>query len=303
MRDALEIPAQDGQRITWIGAAVNALLIVLKALAGWLGNSQALIADAVHSVSDFFTDAVVLWGLKAGRRRPDEGHPFGHARFETIASALVGFALLAVAVGIGQDAAKHIYFHEESNPGWVAVVVAGLSIAAKEWLYRYTVIVGRRIRSMAVVANAWHHRSDALSSVAVLAGVLAARLHPDWHILDAVAALLVSVFVLAAGADILWGAIKEFTDAAPSAQVLDKLRTCIEAIPGVRGHHDLKVRSSGGLLMVQTHVEVDARLSVAEGHRIAQAVEDCLRSDVEDVADVIVHIDPIGDDRRRPRGD
>jgi len=291
MRYALDKPTTEGQRITLIGAAVNALLIVLKGLAGWLGGSQALIADAVHSISDFFTDAVVLWGLRAGRRSPDEGHHFGHARYETVASGLVGLALMAVAAGIGQEAAKNIYFHAESHPGWPAVFAAGISILLKEWLYRYTVIVGRRIKSMAVVANAWHHRSDALSSVAVLAGVLAARLNPSLHILDAVAALLVSVFVLKAGVDILWRAIKEMTDAAPSTQVLDKMRACTEGVQGVRGHHDLRVRSSGGLLMVQIHVEVDGQLSVAEGHRIAKAVESCLLKDVDDVADVIVHVD------------
>jgi cation diffusion facilitator family transporter len=257
-----------------------------------LGNSQALIADAVHSISDFFSDAVVLWGLKVGRRGADDDHHFGHARFETVASALVGVALVAVAVGIGQDAAKNIYFHEENHPGWVAVLAAAFSIVSKEWLFRYTLVVGRRIKSMAVVANAWHHRTDALSSVAVLAGVLAARLHPELHILDAVAALLVSVFVLKAGVDILWAAMKEMTDAAPSAEVLDSMRSCVECVHGVRGHHDLKVRSSGGLLMVQIHVQVDGRLSVVEGHRIAKEVEDCLLRDVEDVVDVMVHIDP-----------
>ena len=207
--------------------------------------------------------------------------------------------MVAVAVGIGQDAAKNIYFHKESHPGWLAVFAAGISILSKEWLYRYTVIVGRRIKSMAVVANAWHHRSDALSSVAVLAGVLAARLDPDLHILDAVAALLVSVFVLKAGVDILWRAIKEMTDAAPSTQVLDKMRTCTESVQGIQGHHDLRVRSSGGLLMVQIHVEVEGRLSVAEGHRIAKAVEACLLRDVEDVADVIVHVDAACEDGGR----
>ena len=300
MRRELERPAAEGQRVTWIGAAVNVVLILIKGSAGWLGNSQALIADAVHSISDFFTDAVVLWGLKAGSRSADDDHHFGHARFETMASALVGVALVAVAVGIGQDAAKNIYFHEESHPGWLAVLAAGFSILSKELLYRYTVVVGRRIKSMAVVANAWHHRSDALSSVAVLAGVLAARLHPELHILDAVAALLVSVFVLKAGVDILWGALKEMTDAAPSAQVVDDLRSCVEGVQGVRGHHDLRVRSSGGLLMVQIHVQVEGRLSVAEGHRIAKAVETCLLRDVEDVVDVIVHVDPSSEDDGSP---
>ena len=179
-----------GHRVTWTGAGVNAFLVVLKLAGGLLGNSQALVADAVHSVSDFVTDAVVLIGLSLGRRAPDESHHFGHGRIETLASALVGLSLIGVAIGLGWRAGQDILAGGGSRPTWLAVVVAAVSVVAKEVLFQLTIRVGRRIHSPVVVANAWHHRSDALSSVAVLVGVGATLIRPDWHVLDAFAALL-----------------------------------------------------------------------------------------------------------------
>jgi cation diffusion facilitator family transporter len=208
--------ANSGERVTVIGVVANAFLIVLKFLAGIFGHSQALIADAIHSISDFFTDAVVLVGLRMGRKAPDEDHHFGHGRIETTASGIVGVSLLVVAVFIGYDASRDIYLHTESHPTWLAIAGAAISILVKEFLYRYTIIVGRRIKSAAVTANAWHHRSDALSSVAVLIGVTAAQIKPDWHILDAYAALLVTFFIVKVALEILRDALREITDTAPS---------------------------------------------------------------------------------------
>ena len=206
---------REGRRVTWIGVGANALLIVVKFVAGVLGHSQALIADAVHSVSDFFTDAVVLLGLWYGRRPPDEDHHFGHARIETMASAVVGFSLITVALYLGYRSAMNIYLHGNMHPTYPALIGAAVSIAVKEALYQYTAIVGKRIRSEAVIANAWHHRSDALSSVAVLIGVGGAVINPGWYILDAYAALLVSFFIAKVGIDVLWKALREMADTAP----------------------------------------------------------------------------------------
>ncbi|MFY9396944.1 MAG: cation diffusion facilitator family transporter [Desulfomonilia bacterium] len=284
---------RQGKRITWVGMAVNALLMAAKFAAGIIGNSQALIADAVHTVSDFFTDFVVILGLKMGRKPPDAEHPFGHGRIETMASAVVGFALVGVAIAIGLSAALDIYHHVERRPTWIAVAAAALSILAKEVLYRYTVSVGRRIRSQAVIANAWHHRSDALSSVAVLVGVTGAQLRPEWHILDAYAALLVAFFIVKVGGDVLWKAIKEFADTAPGPEVLDKIRGCVLEVQGVRGIHDLKVRSTGGILEVQIHLEVDRALTIEEGHLIINEARSCLRDEVSEVGEITVHLDPV----------
>jgi cation diffusion facilitator family transporter len=283
---------RSGYRVTLVGALVNVLLVVFKFMAGWLGNSQAMIADAVHTVSDLFTDVVVLLGLKMGRAPADQNHHFGHARLETMTSAVVGLALMGVAVYIGLTAAFDIYHHTVYQPTWLAVAAAAVSIASKEALYRYTAVVGRRINSAAVLANAWHHRSDALSSVAVLLGVGAAALNPDWHILDAYAAFLVSFFVLKAGLDIVWQALKEFTDAAPRPEVLAKIKDCARGVVGVMEVHDLKARVSGGRYQMELHIGVDGSLQVTEGHRIAKDVEKCLRREVALLEQVIIHVDP-----------
>ncbi len=170
--------ARAGRSVTLIGALVNSLLILVKFLAGILGQSQALIADAVHSISDLFTDAVVLFGLKIGQKAPDEEHQFGHARIETLASAIVGLALIATALYLGIDASLNIYNHTEYHPTGLALIGAGISIAFKEGLYHYTVRTGKRIKSQLIVANAWHHRSDAISSIP--AGLAVAGTAPSW---------------------------------------------------------------------------------------------------------------------------
>lgn len=285
-----------GQRVTWAGVAANAFLIVLKFLAGIFGHSQALIADAIHSVSDFITDGVVLVGLRMGRKAPDADHHFGHARIETTASGIVGICLLAVAVFIGYDAARDIYRHTESHPTWLAVAAAALSILVKEVLYRYTVLVGRRIKSPVVVANAWHHRSDALSSIAVLIGVTAAQIKPDWHILDAYAALLVSFFIVKVALDILRDMFREITDTAPDPEVIERIMKCIRSVSNVIAVHDLRARTIGGRHEVSVHVVVDPNLTVIEGHNTAQEVERCLLGEIEDVGEITVHVDPVGAD-------
>ncbi len=283
---------RDRNAITLIGLGVNAFLVVLKLLAGWFGRSQALIADAVHSISDLLTDGIVLAGLHAGGKEPDERHPFGHARMETLASAFVGIGLIGTAVYLGVDAGLSIHRHTETHPIHWALFGAGFSIACKETLYQYTVRVGKRAQSALIVANAWHHRSDALSSVAVFLGVLGTWIHPQWHVLDAYAALLVSFFIVKVGLDTLWNSLHEFTDTAPPPDVIDQITECILHTQGVQSTHDLRVRTSGGLYQMETHIVVDGELSVAEGHRIAKNVEACLKEDVKEVDRVIIHVDP-----------
>jgi len=290
--------AKAGRSVTLIAALVNAFLILFKFLAGIFGHSQALIADAVHSISDLFTDFVVLLGLKIGRKAPDEKHHFGHARIETLASAIVGLALITTALYLGIKASWNIYHHTEYHPTWLALVGAGASIALKEALYHYTIHIGRRIKSSAIVANAWHQRSDALSSVAVLLGVAGARIKPSWHILDSLAALCVSFFIIKVGLDILWGALREFTDTAPQPEVLNKIDSCIRSAEGVIDMHDLRARTSGGMYQMELHIVVDGRLTVTEGHRIAKAVETCLAEEVADIDRIIVHVDPAMEEKK-----
>jgi len=287
-----------GQRVTWVGAFANALLIICKFTMGIFGHSQALIADAVHSVSDLFTDVIVLLGLRIGGKAPDEEHHFGHARIETLASAVVGLSLIATAIYLGIEAGLNIFRHAEYHPTNLALIGAGVSIAIKEGLYHYTVRVGRRIKNQLIVSNAWHHRSDSLSSVAVFIGVTGALIKPSWHILDAFAALLVSFFIVKVGLDILVKSLREFTDTAPSPEIISKISHCTKNVEGVLDTHDLKVRTSGGLYQMEAHIVVDGQLTVKEGHRIAKAVERCLVKEIEDLDRVIVLVDPAGEDEK-----
>jgi cation diffusion facilitator family transporter len=281
-----------GRGVTVVGAVVNVMLALVKFVAGVIGQSQALIADAVHSISDLITDGIVLLGMKMGRREPDESHHFGHARLETLAAGTVGLALIGTASYIGAEAIMNIYNQVEYHPKPLALLAAVVSIVTKEALYRYTVITGRRINSQLIVANAWHHRSDALSSLAVLLGVGGALLNPEWHILDAYAALLVSFFIIKVGLGILRDTLREFTDTAPDPVVLEQIRDCAQGVEGVMGMHDLRVRTSGGRYQMEAHIVVEGGLTVTAGHGVAKAVETCLMEEIEDLDRVIIHVDP-----------
>jgi cation diffusion facilitator family transporter len=292
MAESNSTSASTGSRVTLVGVLVNTFLILLKLVAGIFGNSQALIADAVHSFSDLFTDVVVLIGLKISNKPPDKTHHFGHARIETLSSTIVGMALIGTALYIGIEASLTIYHHTEYHPTVLALFGAGVSIVLKEILYHYTIRTGRRIKSQLIVANAWHHRSDALSSVAVFIGVAGTQINPSWHILDSFAALLVSFFIIKVGLDILRDALREFTDTAPNPEIVGKIQQCALSVNGVVGTHDLRVRTSGGLYQMEIHIVVDGGLTVSEGHKIAKAVEGCLVEDVGNFGSITIHMDP-----------
>jgi len=291
----METSATAGKKITLVGVLVNAFLILLKLVAGVFGSSQALIADAVHSISDLFTDVVVLIGIKISHKPPDKTHHFGHARIETLASTIVGMALIGTALYLGISASLTIYRHTEYHPTTLALFGAGVSIVLKEALYHYTIRTGRRIKSQLIVANAWHHRSDALSSVAVLIGVGGTMINPSWHVLDAFAALLVSFFIVKVGLEILRDTLREFTDTAPHPEIIGKIKRCALSVNGVVDTHDLRVRTSGGQYQMEMHIVVDGLLTVSEGHKIAKAVESCLMEDVGNLDRIIIHVDPEGE--------
>ncbi|MBI9075670.1 MAG: cation transporter [Desulfatibacillum sp.] len=290
--DDLSTQANDGYRVTIVGLVANIVLVAVKLALGILGRSQALIADAVHSVSDLFTDLVVILGLHYGRRSADDQHHFGHGRLETMSTTVVSIFLAAAGIGIGFDAARSIYLKTTCHPSWIALIGAGLSIIVKEVLYRYTVHVGNKIKSKVVVANAWHHRSDAWSSIAVFAGVAGAQIHPSLNVLDSIAALLVSFVVLMVGVKMFWSTIRELSDAAPDSDTLKRITGCICGVSGVQDVHDLKVRTSADMLQMQVHIVVDGSLSVRAGHSIAKEVEQCLFDEISEVVDIVVHVDP-----------
>ncbi len=285
-----------GLRVTWVGAAVNALLVVLKIVFGLAARSQALVADGVHSLSDLLSDLIVVLGLKFGRKEADASHPYGHGRIETMAGMVVGLILIAVAAYLAYQAVAGLYQGQSHRPGLAAIVVAAVSILLKEALYQSTIRVGKRIRSLALVGNALHHRSDALSSVAVLIGVGAARLHPDWAIADVLAALVVTYFIVKVGGKLVLAGAREVVDTAPDRDILRQLELLANEIAGVEEAHDLKARYSGSDILVEIHIVVDPDLTVRQGHVIADEVRLRLVEAIPEVSRVLVHVDPEPDE-------
>jgi cation diffusion facilitator family transporter len=292
----------DGLRVTWVGLFVNVGLIVIKLWGGFVGRSQALLADAAHSISDLFSDAIVLVGLRWGRKSADFDHPYGHGRIETISCLLVGFLLLVLSLWIGYEAVDKMISGDHVVPRPITIVVAAASVLAKELIYWYTVRVGRRIRSDVVITNAWHHRTDALSSVAVLGGVLIAQINPEWYFADAIAALVVSLVVFRIATNQIGSSFKELADTAPDKDVMLQLHREATAVDGVLQVHALKARHSGPTLLVEMDIVVDGGITVHHGHEIAEAVRNRLLAKVDRISDVMVHVEPESELRPNRRG-
>ncbi len=292
-----EEDSRRARRATVAGLVVNILLTGFKFAAGILGHSQAVVADAVHSLSDMATDVMILVGIRYWSRPADADHPYGHRRIETVVTGLIGFSLAAVGVGLGYNALATMPDEHGSPPEWVAFAAAAAAVVVKEIVYRWTVAVGRRIRSTAVIANAWHHRSDALSSVPTALAVLGARLVPEWAFLDHVGAVVVAVFILHAAWRIVFPAMGQLIDAGAPREVIEKIEKISRSTPGVRGVHAIRTRYLGPALMVDLRVHVAPEMTVLEGHGVA---EDVRRRLVEDeggsIIDVVVHVEPYEED-------
>lgn len=283
------------QRVTVVGAVVNVVLAVAKVLFGWLGHSAALIADGIHSLSDLLSDVMVWFAASHGGRGADEEHPYGHARVETLATAGLGLLLILVAAGIAWDAATRLFAPERLMiPGMLALVVAIVSILAKEALYHYTARAAKRLRSKMLRANAWHHRSDAISSVVVVIGVAGTMAGLPY--LDAVAAVLVGVMVGKIGWDLAASALRELIDTGLESDRLRAIRAAIARVEGVQDLHMLRTRRMGHDALADVHILVGPKVSVSEGHQIAEEVRRRLIQDIEELTDVTVHIDPEDDE-------
>jgi len=280
------------QRTTFVGLVVNLLLAAAKFMAGILASSQALIADAAHSLSDSTTDIAVIVGAPYWSAPADTDHPYGHGRIETVITFLIGGVLAAVGIGLAYKALGSMIVPAENPPGWAAFAVACLSMVAKEWLFRWTLRVGRRVRSAAMVANAWHHRTDGMSSLPVAIAVLGIHIRPEWTFLDPVAAVIVSVFVFQAAWKIGWPAVRQLIDAGAAREDREEILRLALAVEGVEQVHGLRTRHAGPGLHVDIHVLVDPDLSVRHGHEIAGSVKSHLLRDGPDVFDVLVHIEP-----------
>ncbi|MFC1650863.1 cation diffusion facilitator family transporter [Candidatus Latescibacterota bacterium] len=286
-----------GIKVTINGMIVNALLILVKLTGGLLGSSAAMIADAIHSVSDFLTDIGVLAGLKFLSKPADKNHPYGHGRLETAISLLMGIIIVLTGFGLLKNAANSLFDATKGilpeMPGYIALFTGAVSIFSKEALYHYTNFIAKKIGSHTLKANAWHHRTDALSSVGTVAGIGGAiMLGNNWTILDPLAALFVSILVIKVGVGIGWKTIRELSDEAFSLDRQEKLKNAILNVDGVQGVHNLRTRSLGRYASVDAHINVDPFITVHESHIIATEAEDAARNTFANIAFVTIHVEP-----------
>ena len=293
-----EIRTKASQKVTLVGAIVDFLLAVFKVMAGMFGNSGALIADGIHSFSDLLSDGVVWYAAKHSADEADEEHPYGHERFETVATLGLSIILAIIGTGIIFDAFNRLSSPSELTHSALLLSVTALSIFSKEALYWYTLKVAKTYKSEMLKANAWHHRSDALSSIVVFIGILGSL--NGYLYLDGVAAIVVGLMVIYIAWELGIGATKELVDTSIDAAQVAQLRHTIGMISGVNNVHSLRTRKIGQAISADVHVQVDPFLSVSEGHIISVSVERVAKECLEDLHDVTVHIDPEDDETAAP---
>lgn len=298
MSTEAEIRKHKIYRVTFIGFVVNIILSFGKLAAGIFGRSGAMIADAVHSFSDMATDVVVIVFARISAKPEDEGHDFGHGKFETLATLIISLALVAVGAGILWDSIRSIHTVLDGEllprPGIVALIAAVVSIAAKEVLYRYTVRVGRHLDSPSVVANAWHHRSDALSSIGTLFGIGCAYFLGDkWRIADPIAALLVSVFIFKIAFDLMRTGIDELLEKSLPTEIEDEIISIITTCDQIHAPHNLRTRRIGASIAIEVHVRMDGAMSVARSHELTVDAEQRLRERFGQGTMIAIHVEPL----------
>jgi len=282
-------------KASYVGAAVNVTQTLIKIGFGILGQSAALIADGIHSLSDLLSDLLVIIAVRLGSREADHDHPYGHRRFETIATVILGISLIGIGGGIAWSVMERMGNPEHLPvPNEISLAVAAVSILINEWLYHYTKRIAKTTRSKLLMANAWHQRSDALTSVVVLFGIGAVML--GYPLADAIAAIVVALMVAKIGLTLVVGSIKELVDTSLPPAVVTEIRSSIMAIDGVEGIHLLRSRQMGEDALIDAHIVVDPRITVSEGHMIGDIVRDDLIKRFDDVMDVLVHVDPEDDE-------
>jgi cation diffusion facilitator family transporter len=290
-----KIRERETRRITLWGVFINSFLAIIKVTGGIIGQSQALLADGIHSLSDLISDGMVLLAAKHAAEEADEDHPYGHGRFETLATVALGLFLIAAALGIAYDAILRLQNPEElAVPATFTLIIAAISIFANEGLFHATRAVANRIRSPMLEANAWHHRSDAISSIVVLVGVGATL--AGYPLFDGIAAIVVALMIAKIGYDLGMQSVQELVDTALEPEMVDEIRETILNISDVRQLHMLRSRRMGHNALIDVHIQVSPRLSVSEGHHISEAVEQAVIDSFDEVNDVTVHIDPEDDE-------
>lgn len=285
-------------KVTLAGTAVNAVLIVLKLMAGIIGKSSAMVADAVHSLSDFVTDIIVLVFVRISGKPHDKSHDYGHGKFETLATMIIGLILATAGIGLFVNSLglvlDSIHGTELPRPTMVALVVALFSIVSKEGLYQYTVAKGRNFNSQAVVANAWHHRSDAISSIGTLAGIAGAMaLGEKWRVLDPLAAIVVSFFIIKTGYDIVKPCVSELLEGSLPESTEKEIHDIVMSVEGIQGLHNLRTRRIGNNIAVDLHAKMDGDMTLTEAHSLATTAEQRLKSRFGEGTYISIHMEPV----------
>ena len=285
-------------RITFVGSVGNLILLLFKFVAGIWGHSSAMLADAVHSLSDFVTDVVVIVFVNISSKPKDAGHDYGHGKYETLATSIIGLALLVVGVSLFWDSLHKVFDYwvlgePLESPGWIALMAALVSILIKELLFQITYRVGKRQNSQAVIANAWHHRSDALSSIGTTLGIGGAiLLGPDWHVLDPLAAMVVSVFIVKVSLELMIPAINDLLEQSLPKEVENEILSIISENPKVKEPHNLRTRRSGNDFAIEVHIRVDGDMSVREAHALTKEIERKLYQKYGNTTHVVIHVEP-----------
>lgn len=288
---------RDIYKVTLRGSLVNFILLVFKFVAGVVGRSSAMIADAVHSLSDFVTDVIVVVFVRISGKPQDKGHDYGHGKFETLATAIIGVALFVVGVGILVNATKSIVGVIRGEvleaPGVLALVAAAVSVVFKELLYQYTVLEGKRHNSKVVIANAWHHRSDAFSSVGTLVGISGAMfLGENWRVLDPVAAFIVSVFIIKVAIELTKSSIDDLMEKSLPDEVEQRIEEIILSYPEVNSPHHLRTRQIGNNVAIEVHIRMNGELTLREAHDVTRLIEQSLRQEFGEDTHIGIHMEP-----------
>lgn len=288
-------------KVTLVGGAVNALLLAFKFLAGFFGHSAAMMADAVHSLSDFVTDVIVIVFVRISNKPQDKGHDYGHGKYETLATTLIGLALFAVAIGIIVGGVTKIaaWLHGEvlPAPGMLALWAALASIVLKEGTYQYTVAKARKLKSQAVEANAWHHRSDAFSSIGTAVGIGGAILLGErWTVLDPLASVVVGAFIVKVAFDLLRDGLGDLMERSLPEKEEEEIMRLASSVEGVSTPHDLRTRRIGNRYAIELHIYMDGSITLAESHEKATRVEELLREKYGSETHVAVHVEPLNNE-------
>lgn len=291
---------KDIYRVTLVGSVINVVLLLFKFVAGIIGHSAAMLADAVHSLSDFVTDVIVLVFIHISGKPQDKSHDYGHGKYETLAMTLIGVALLLVALGILNSGAMKIKLWLDGEqleaPGTIALWAALLSVVLKEGVYRYSMIKARQLNSPAVEANAWHHRSDALSSIGTAVGIGGAIfLGQRWTVLDPIASVVVGIFIVKVSVSLLRRGIGDLLEQSLPDAVEEEILQLVAALPGLSKPHDLRTRRIGNHYAIELHILMDGNITLREAHDKASEVEETLKSHYGQETHVAVHVEPKGD--------